>query len=350
MRILFEITHPAHLHLFRNAIRALEARGHTVALTARDKDVTVDLLDHYGFDYTLLSRRAAGVAGLARELVVRDWRLWRFCRRFRPDVLVAWIGTCAAHVGALLRRPVVVFEDAEHATLQQRITFPFVTRICTARHYRKDWGRKHVRYPSFEQLAYLHPDHFVPDPGVLERAGLGRTEPFLVVRLVSWEASHDRGQRGIGPAERGRLLERLGRYGRVVLTSEAPLPEDLEPLRLPVPAHEFHDLLAFSRLYLGEGGTVAAEAAVLGVPGIFVNTIRLGLLDRLEKHYQLAFSVSDAAAGLQIAERLLGDPATPRLWQERRRKLLAAEENLVPWIVREVESLGPAARAREPAR
>jgi len=34
---------------------------------------------------------------------------------------------------------------------------------------------------------------------------------------------------------------------------------------------EFHHILAFSKLYIGSGATIAAEAAVLGVPSIYTN-------------------------------------------------------------------------------
>ncbi len=41
MKILIDMGHPAHVHSFRNAIRELEKRGHSVKVTARDKDVAL---------------------------------------------------------------------------------------------------------------------------------------------------------------------------------------------------------------------------------------------------------------------------------------------------------------------
>jgi len=343
MRILFEVTDAKHVHLFKYAIRELEARGHTIAITARDRDILTGLLRAYGFEFTTLSRQRLGLTGLARELVARDWRLWRFARRFRPDLFVARVGPCAAHVGFLMRKPVVVFEDTEHATLQQRITFPFVTHVCTATHYEKDWGRKHIRYQSFDELAYLHPTRFTPDPDVVRRAGVDIDSPYIVVRFLSWQASHDVGQSGIDPERRLAVLERLERHGRVVVSSEAPLPDAFERFRLPVAPSDFHHLVAFSRLYMGEGATVASEAAILGVPGIFVSTLRAGSLNRLEHHYGLAYSVSTDSEALALAERLLDDPATPERWRQGRERLLAEEQDLTAWMIQEVECLGNSA-------
>ena len=49
-----------------------------------------------------------------------------------------------------------------------------------------------------------------------------------------------------------------------------------------------------SELYIGEGGTMASEAAVLGIPSIFVNSLELGYLNELEKKYGLVFNFSDS--------------------------------------------------------
>jgi predicted glycosyltransferase len=340
MRILFEITHPKHAHLFRHAIGALRARGHQVAATARDKDVTVDLLRAWGLDFKVLTALPrAGLLGLGAELLRRDWRLWRFARRFRPDVLVARVGPSAGHVGLLLRRPVIVFEDTEDGTLQQRIAFPFASRICTARHYEKDWGRKHVRYPSFDELAYLHPRRFTPDPQVAADAGL---EPggYVVVRFVSWRAAHDLGQSGIDAGRRLEVLEALEGYGRVLVTSEAALPAEFERFRLPVAPEDFHHVLAFARLALGESATVAAEAAMLGVPAVLVSTLNWGSINRLRDHYGMVFQTRSQAEGLELAVGLLEDPHTPDLWRRRREELLEHEADLTDWMVREIEATG----------
>ena len=41
MRVLFDMGHPAHVHLFKNIIKKLTADGHEVKITARDKEVTL---------------------------------------------------------------------------------------------------------------------------------------------------------------------------------------------------------------------------------------------------------------------------------------------------------------------
>ena len=45
MKILVDINHQAHVHLFRNAIREKEKRGHQVIIPPRAKDITIRFLE-----------------------------------------------------------------------------------------------------------------------------------------------------------------------------------------------------------------------------------------------------------------------------------------------------------------
>jgi len=191
MRILIDILHPAHVHVFKHAMSIWRDRGHEVLVTARDKDLVLELLDAYGIEHQLLSRQAKGLAGLFGELLVRDMRLLSVARKFRPDVLTGCAGVCIAHVARLLGRPSIVFYNNEEARLQNLLTYKFAHVVCTPACYRAHIGPKHVRYPGYHELAYLHPQRFSPDPSVLEAEGLEPGERFCVVRFVSWQASHD---------------------------------------------------------------------------------------------------------------------------------------------------------------
>ena len=92
MRVLFDLTHPAHVHRFKNVIRLLEARGHQVMVTTRRKDVTTALLDAMGIPYECLSRQQSGLVRMAGELLVRNLRVLVLARRFRPERLRRMFG------------------------------------------------------------------------------------------------------------------------------------------------------------------------------------------------------------------------------------------------------------------
>jgi len=342
MRVLFEITHPKHAHLFRNAITELKKQNHTVAITAREKDVTTQLLESWENQiggFTVLSRQSkSGIFRLAGELLLRNYRLFKYCRRFKPDVIVARVGPSAAQIGFFMKIPVIVFEDTDDASLQQWISFPFATRVCTAEHYHKNWGRKHIRYNSFDELAYLHPNRFVPDKNIVESTGLVPGE-YIVVRFVSWQASHDINQRGIFGNDRKRVIERLQKLGRVVISSENPLPSDLKHLKIPGESHIFHHVLAFARLTFGESSTVCTEGAMLGVPGILINTMKWSSINRLQNTYGLVRQTDEAGEALDIAEQWLTDQNAIETFKKQGNKLIKECVDLTAWMVENIENI-----------
>jgi uncharacterized protein len=116
--------------------------------------------------------------------------------------------------------------------------------------------------------AYLHPDHFVPDPARAARAGWEAGRDNFLIRIVAWKANHDIGKAGLTLEELRAVVGFLGQRGRVHISSEGPLPEEFEPCRYRGGVLDFHHLLAHCRLCFGESITVASEAVALGVPTV----------------------------------------------------------------------------------
>ncbi len=344
MRILVDITHPAHVHFFKHAIHAWRKRGHEVIITARHKDVTIDLLSAYGFDFIDLGAAQEGVIGLSRELLIRNVRLLRVIRRTRPHVLTAIAGVFVAQTGWLTRIPSVIFTDTEHDPLSNAITFPFASVICTPSCFQARVPvRKHAPYMGYQELAYLHPKRFKPDPAALDAFGLRPDEPYVIVRLVSQKSAQYFGSRG-GFRSALNVVRFLERFGRVVISSEVPLPPELEPLRLSQHPELMHHLLYYARLLVGESLTMASECAMLGTPAVIASPFSAGTIEEQGKVYGLVFLYTDPNRALAKAEEILSS-YDPQLWQERRRRLLADKISVTPFIVDMVEQFGRRARA-----
>jgi predicted glycosyltransferase len=344
VRILVDVSHPAHVHFFRHAIYEFRRRGHTVRIVSRVKDLTVPLLDALGLTHEPISvapsRRSAVTLG--RELLIHLWRLARIARTFRPDVMLQVAGTFIAPVGFLLRRPAVVFYDTEIARWSNALTYPLATAVCTPDCYQGSAGPHHVRYPGYHELAYLHPSVFTPDPSRLPQAGISATERFFIVRFVNWAALHDYRHAGFAAGGKVGLVEALARHGRVLVSSESALPDELEPYRLAAPVEAIHDLMAFATLVIGESATMASEAAVLGVPAIFMSSSPRGYTTEQERRYGLVRTFRPEQAGeclqaaLDVATRPLDD--LRREYTAKRARLLADHVSTTAWMVDYVET------------
>lgn len=336
MRALFDVNHPAHVHLFRNAIDALEADGDDVLVTSREKEVTTDLLDAYGIEHVPLSTAGNGLGGLAREWGAREFRMLRAARRFDPDVFVSRLNPAVVHASTLLRRPNIVFNDTDvKSATMDRIyslaTHAFVDVYCTPPGIPTPNARARHLTVDFQELAYLHPNWFTPDPDCLRAHGVDPDAPYSVVRLASWGAYHDVGYSGISPDARRELVDNLADHGRVYVSSEGPLPDDLEAHRLPVPPHLIHHLLAFADLYVGDSGTMSSEAAILGTPAVRTNSMVAEDTESIFHElgeYGLLFSFADESAAVAKVERLLDDLPPDAEWERRRARLLDDKQDV----------------------
>src|SRR3989338_7141253 len=197
MKILIDINHPADVHQFKHLIRKLGKNGDKVLITARNKDCTQELLRKEKIKF-IPRKGYYGVFGKLFGMLLIDFFLLRQARKFKPDLLMGSSGNLyIAQVSKLIGKPSLIFDDTEHSTWQNILTFPFATKIITPESYTLNLGKKQVRYNGLKELAYLSPEYFKPNKSVLKKLGLKKTDKFIIIRFVSWDAFHDIGKKRI---------------------------------------------------------------------------------------------------------------------------------------------------------
>lgn len=349
LRVLFDVGHPAHVHLFKNPLRELEKRGHQTFVTARKKEVTLELLEAYDIDYKSLSTRGETLPKLVAEVLIREVRLLSVARQFRPDVIVGRLGPVPAHISTVLGSRYVAVSDTHIDNsllrrLHQGITFPFVDTICVPESFQLPIDDRKRQSLDFQELAYLHPRYFEPDPDLLAPYDIDLTEPFSIIRLAGWDAYHDVGYSGLSPDGARELVSILSEHGQVFISAEKDLPTDLAEHRLRIRPEHIHHVLALASLYVGDSGTMSTEAAMLGTPAVRTNTM-VGPADEnvfheLEETYGLLQSFADESAAIDAVQSLLSDGLENTAWDRRRDQLLADHPDVTERIVRTIlESL-----------
>jgi hypothetical protein len=339
MNILIDIGHPGHVHFFRHAAGIWAKRGHLVRFTARRKDVTLQLLQAYRLPYDCLSTAQSGIAGLAFEMLEHQYKLIRTIRNFQPDVMLSIGGTFMAHIAKLMKVPTIIFSDTEAASLSNRITFPFATHVCTPACFEQELGKKHTRYNGYQELAYLHPKQFKPNKQALQELGLQPGEIFFLLRFVSWGEAHDIGKGGFSDADKLELVQKLNRFGRVLISSEGELPQTLQPFMEEINPSRMHDLLYYAHLYIGEGATMAAESAILGTPSIYVNPLKAGTISELSDRYQLLEQFYTVKPAIEKAIQLAQTENIKSVQNKNLEVLLTEKINVTAWLVVFVEEV-----------
>ena len=338
-KILFHIGHPAHVHLFKNTMWILERDGYKVYVTAMDKEITLQLLDTYGFEYDVVGKNVGGLFNKAWNMVKVDLKLLKTVKKFGADLLVSVGSPYLAQVSNLVRKSHVSFEDTEHSKFDW-LLLPFTTVSIRPSCYKKETKNREIRYNGYHELAYLHPNYFNPNSRVLDDFGLSKSDNFIILRFVSWDAHHDINDRGFTNIL--DAVKALERYGRILITSEKKLPEELEKYRIIVPSEKIHHLLYFATLYIGESATMASESAMLGTPSIFVSTSRRGYTDELESKYGLVYTFSDPGKGqehaLEKAVELLKNENIKSEWREKRLKMLSEKIDVTKFMTDFIEN------------
>lgn len=338
MRIMIGIGHPKQVHIWKNVIKILISDGHEIKIIASDKDITRYLLDTYGFNYDLLPNYTT-FAKKALGLFSGTIEMTKIAKKFNPDILIS--GTpYFVYVAKIFNKPHITFSDTEHVGINKWLTYPFTDVICTPSCFRNLINiKKHITFNSYFEMAYLHANYFEPNPSVLNEMGLDKNEKFIIVRFVSWSANHDVGQHGI--QNKIKLVYELEKYGKVFITSEGILDKDLEKYKTKILPEKFHDLLYYASLYVGDGGATASEAAILGIPAVYISTIVPGYIYDEEK-YGLIHVFSDPKSGeekgLKKALELLKDSNSKNDAIKGRKKLLEEKIDTTAFIVNLIEN------------
>jgi len=338
MRIVVDINHPAHVHYFKYFIHEMKSRGHEILITASEKEVSYRLLDLYGFDYVKLGSYGKSLGEKLVNIALLDIRMYLAVKKFKPDIFIGFGSIRAAHAAKVLNKPCIALDDTEHAKWEHLLYVPCTDAIMTPACFKKDFGKKQIRYAGYTELAYLHPNRYTPDPAVISTLGLTSSDPYIIVRFVSWDASHDIGHHGI--QNRADFIKNLEQFGRVFISSEGTLPSDLQHYSLKISPEKIHDVLYFARMYIGEGATMATEAALLGTPSILISSLvgTMGNFIELEQKYELMYSFSDSARALPRALDILRDPESKRIWAEKRERVMRDKIDLTAYMVWFVEN------------
>ena len=318
----------------------MESNGHYFLVTARDKEVSHELLKSYSIDYKNRGKGSNWLLGKIIYLFKANFILMYHSFIFKPDIFVSFCSPYAAQVSWLFRKPHIAFTDTEHAALGNLAVVPFSKIVCTPSCFNKNFGRKQIRFVSYMELCYLHPNYFKPDPSILKLLRIRKDEKYVILRFVSWGASHDIGHSGISDENKIIAVKEFSKLSKVFISSEAKLPVELEQYRINIPSNRMHDALAFAALLYGESSTMASECAVLGTPSIFLDNNSRCYTKEEEEKYGLVFnfseSLSDQKESIQKGIDLLSIDSIKKEWQKRRDKMLSEKIDanaFILWLI-----------------
>jgi len=338
MKIMLDINHPAQVHYFKNIIWDLTKKGHEFLIVARDKEVTIELLQSYNFKFINRGKGRYTILGKLVYMIKADVLLYKHAQTFHPDLFLSFGSMYAAQVSFLLRKPHIALDDTEHAHFQQLLTNPFSSIILTPSCFVTDFGKKQIRFDGYMELFYLHKRYFTPSSEIINLLGLKQNDNYAILRFVSWTASHDVGQSGLDYKTKIDLINFLSRKMRVYISSERELPDEFKKYQIMIPPERMHDALAFATLFIGEGATMASECAMLGTPAIYINSLEVGYCNEEEKKYGMIYNFRSSQGVLEKAKELISLSDIKAEFQKRRQKMLAEKIDSTAFLIWFIEN------------
>jgi len=350
LKIITAVGHPADVYFLKDMISGLQGNSHQVIVVAREKEFTQYLLETFNIEFIPLSRHKKSLGAKLLDAVFRWVKLYRMCRRIKPDISFGVGDFLLPQIGFLQGFPSIVFTDVESVVHDHLITFPFASFILTPQSYEKQLGQKQVRINSIKESGYIN-EAFSPDPCIWKDLKIEPGSKFILVRFVSHSAMHDLGYKGLSDKEKINLIHRLSSKAQVFISSEAPLPRELEPLRLKISPEKIHSVMYHASLLYGESATMAAEAALMGTPCVFIDPCGRGYINALESDYGLVHAFmpdqKSVEASVGKALSLLSDTNTSCNYRVRAESLRKNQINITRFLIHFIEKYGSKPRGRE---
>lgn len=342
--ILFDINHPGHVHLFRETIKELSEKDYNIFVTVKDIPSAKYLLKNYGIDFIEIGSKKDSL--LMKGIIQLKYN-FRILGLIRKNNIKIGIGTSLtlAHVSKISKLRSLIFDDDDDEVqpLMTRFGHPFADYVLSPDVLKGKRKKKDtLYYPGYHELAYLHPERFKPDPGVLTEAGLNKNERFFILRFNAFKAHHDVGVEGLDLEKKRKIIDLLKDKGKIFITTEKEIDPEFKQYQLKVSPEKIHSLIFYSTMLIGDSQTMTSEAAVLGTPAIRSNSFagRISYLEEEEKKYGLTFGFRpDQFEDMIIkVEELLKQKDLNGVWAKKREKMLADKINVTSFIVWFVEN------------
>jgi len=278
MRILIDIGHPAHVHLFKNFAWIMQKKGNDVLFTCRDKEFEIDLLKSYGFKFISFGKKLDSILGKIYGLAIFDFKMLKVALEFKPDIFISHGSIYAAHASFFIRKPHIALEDT--GNMEQIVLYkPFTKLILTPKVMQKKYGKKQVYYNGFHQSAFLHPNYFDRNKNYRDEFNIKSNKRIFLLRLVALNASHDINIKGLSKEKVRSLVNFLDDQGQLFISSEKPLIKEFEKFKLSISPNKIHKFLSICDLVIGESSTMSNEAGYIGVPNVFIEDTNLDVVN-----------------------------------------------------------------------
>ena len=339
---MFFIVHPAKFHLFRYTINNLKRKGHHVEILITTKDVLEDLIKSENWDYLNIFPEGRKIKGLSPlissgiNFFRTIYRLYKYTKNKQYDLFIT--DDLLVFLTKFMNVPSFAFTDDDISVTRQfsiilsrstHILAPDITNLGK-------YNSKKISFSSYKELAYLHPNTFVPNKKVVKKINPDM-ERYFIIRLVSLKAYHDIFMKGLSNEQLEKIIKLLETKGRVFISAERGLPIKLHKYQLKIEPEKIAHVLYYANLFIGDSQTMTSEAALLGTPAFRCNDFagKISVMDEKEEKYGLSYNYSTKDFNKMYAklEEVISKKNFKKEFQQKRENMLSDKIDLSKFMV-----------------
>ena len=286
MKIWFDISNSPHVNMFYYLIKELEKDGHTIIITSRPLANTVELLNQRGLKHTIIGEHYG--KNFYKKIFgypIRVMQLRRFLKKNIPDLAVSQSSFHSPVAAKLIGVPSIYTNDNEHA-MGNIPAFMFATKILIPENLpienitRKGISQDKIKqYPGVKEGIYLWK--------IGQKINIARESSLdglvrIYIRPEPLTAQYYKAKENFLD---DMICELQEKYHITILARDKTQlahykQKKFKKIQVPVKPLKFDEIASNCSLFIGAGGSMTRELAILGIPTISVYQDELLAVDK----------------------------------------------------------------------
>ena len=280
MKIWIDILTPKQL-LFSEPIVEKLGKKHDLLCTSREYDEVLKLSKIRHFDLVFVGKHGGGdKKNKLKVSIERIEKLSKKIDRFKPDLVISFGSPEAARISFGLGIKHIMFCDSPHANAVMKLTLPLVQKLLIPYVIPKKEFSKYginekdvIQYKAIDAAVTIQRK-------INEKIKLpfkNNNKKNILIRVEEEEASYTSKSSKIIPIiqkiakdYKNENIVVLGRYTKQIINLQKVIGSKVKIIKM---SFDGKYLLNNTDVFIGSGGTMTAESALMGVPTISYNAV-----------------------------------------------------------------------------
>ncbi len=282
MKIWIDFINTPQVNFFVPFIKEFKKDGYEILLSCRDSGNTIDILNLHNLQFHIIGDKVG--KGFIQKLLFFARRLIKLCffiKKHKPDIAASQSSFYQPIVAKILNIPCLYTNDNEHAK-GNMFGFLFATRVVLPsvlrdEKFTKKWPlrNKVTFYPGVKEAIYLS-----QQPELLTTTKEKKNKIYF--RPEPWTAQYYKGPLNFFD---NTLLELSNEFQVTILPRdnsqrEYYMQDKFKALTVAQKPLPLINLVADCQLFIGAGGSMTRELAILGIPVISIYQEKMLCVDQ----------------------------------------------------------------------